>query len=204
MNSTGSGHKDYVLGVLFVHGMGEQKRGDTLVAAVESMLDCLRMQLKDKWHVKLDVAHLSDRESTGEPASAELEFFQQERAAPSDYEFPARWLLAESTWAGHVRAPTFVEAASWLFSAAPGAALHYAASPLARALTLARDRATVGASLREIGRTLLIAPIAFAVAALAQILVVVSVPLIVLPFDLPRKAAAALQRFVSRVLGDSQ
>ena len=115
--------KAYRQGVLFVHGIGEQQRGDTLTDMGDALISWFDRALETEpqkigdvriWDATLrqadqdtvGIAHLSVRVTmTG---------FEDQ---PSD------WLLAESWWADAFRPPSFAEFASWGVAVGPWVAV---------------------------------------------------------------------------------
>src|SRR5262249_45316408 len=111
---------EHNLGILFVHGIGDQPEGNTLLAFGEPLLQWL-----NRW------LHRVDGEPHGDvsvvktlltpskldqqvPPHAELcvEFRQGEGASESSQS----WLMAESWWGGDVKAPAFGQVAGWMMT----------------------------------------------------------------------------------------
>jgi hypothetical protein len=114
--------KLHTLGVLLVHGIGEQPRGDTLLAFGEPLIESLRQWVGgrelgsvDVMESKLGTAQLEP----GEPAHAVLGLSLAGRPK-------ATWLLAESWWADEFRRPPFMKLAGWLLTIGPWAIISHA------------------------------------------------------------------------------
>ena len=97
------------IGVLFVHGIGEQTPGDTLIAFGEPLVGWIR-----RWVQRLSSGRFEILKSAfsdpvleaGEPAHL---LFHYGWDNPS-----VRWLLAESCWATEFRRPPFGRLATWM------------------------------------------------------------------------------------------
>lgn len=104
----------YDLGILLVHGIGEQQRGDTLTEAGDQILEWLARRAQatgSDAKVELNLMDVVDRQaSTDDIASAHAVL----RVTPADKRRkPAYWVMAESFWADVFRSATFSELASW-------------------------------------------------------------------------------------------
>jgi hypothetical protein len=105
--------KEADLGVLFVHGIGQQGRGDTLLAAGEALHEWLA-----RWFTAGQVARGTTRgaltpltSDLAAPAHVFVEMTRDEEASV--------WLLAESWWAESFPAPGFKDLAIWAFQVMP-------------------------------------------------------------------------------------
>lgn len=132
----GEGHVDsgIKLGILFVHGMGEQERGDTITQMGDALTEWLR-----RWVQELPGGDVVIREATlrdtPQPVAPQtgpgtLERPAQRVTGPvahatvelSRGEDPPerqQWLLAESWWADAFRQATFGELVTWAISVGP-------------------------------------------------------------------------------------
>ena len=95
------------LGVLFVHGIGDQARGSTLVDFGTPLVDWL----DDRTDGGAGLGKAEIVPEGGDPASVEL--------VVGPAETRQRWLMAESWWAGSFAAPPFADLARWGFAVAP-------------------------------------------------------------------------------------
>jgi len=118
--------KDYAVGVLFVHGMGEQVQGDSVTEMGDALTEWLR-----KWLDPVDKARFKIREARlrsggqvigdkpdhpiGGQAHISVTITDESKKEPVTQE----WLLAESWWASTFRQATFFELVAWTFSAGP-------------------------------------------------------------------------------------
>jgi hypothetical protein len=104
----------YDLGVLLVHGVGEQQRGDTLTEAGDLILEWLARRAEatgSHADVELNLMDVADRQaSTDDIAGAHAVI---RVTSPVKRRRPANWVVAESFWADVFRPATFTELASW-------------------------------------------------------------------------------------------
>jgi hypothetical protein len=190
------------LGVLFVHGVGDQERGQTLSLWGDALTDWLRGWSGDD-AVDVTAAHLV-LDDTDPAAPAYLDLTVSLGTAGSDQRHVVQWRLAEAWWAQSFGPPRFREMAVWGFTVAPYALIGHFVSRLERAwvaaggpvLTSAARIGRVAASLLEVAVAVLLAPLA----ALAVLVVLL---LSAVPVTRVRALAASLQRAISRTVGDS-
>ena len=136
--------KDYRLGILFVHGMGEQERGDTITQMGDALTEWLRRWLGND-RFSLRDATLRSREtpaagtaspSTSGRANATVVLSRKKGSPDPD----DRWLLAESWWADVFRPATLGELVAWAIGVGPwliasqAAGLQYRLRPPGRKL----------------------------------------------------------------------
>ncbi len=118
-HAPGSSHE---LGILFVHGIGNQKRGDTLLAFGGSLASWLhawvagasRARTGDRGTATVSGTRL--RRDDGGPARS-LITVKLHRDDGSSQEH--RWQMAESWWAEDFPMPGFLDTAKWTFCVAP-------------------------------------------------------------------------------------
>jgi hypothetical protein len=177
----------HALGVLFVHGIGEQPRGDTLLAFGEPLIRCIRAWIDGREIGEADVieSKLSASESgSEEPAHAVLEITVGKRP-------PLTWLLAESWWADEFSRPPFMKLAGWLLTIGPWAIISHASRWLRHA-----PRVQVPYQLLKI-------VLAIPLSMLMQ-LVVASLALVAwLPIPVLRNAISGFLLRITGTLGDS-
>jgi uncharacterized protein YndB with AHSA1/START domain len=115
--------RPYPLGILFVHGMGEQERGDTITHMGDALTEWLRRYLGHDGF-RLQDATLRSREGVAAGttshansgrANATVILGEHENAQ----EPPEQWLLAESWWADAFRPASFGELAAWAIGVGP-------------------------------------------------------------------------------------
>jgi hypothetical protein len=118
--------KPYRVGVLFVHGMGEQEQGDSVTEMGDALTEWLRKWLApvEKSIVKIREAKLRSGGQVlgGQPdhpiggqAHVSVTIGDESTDPPVQQE----WRLAESWWAATFRQATFFELVTWAFSAGP-------------------------------------------------------------------------------------
>src|SRR5690349_3798451 len=136
------------LGVLFVHGIGEQKEGETLTAFAEPILWWMREAIRGHGQRSVSEPYSADQVSALEflgtppdgivvqsasllpsrrlsasPAHALIEI----RVSQSGHQQCQQWVFAESWWGEQVQPPAVFELIGWLFSRAPWIALVHVA-----------------------------------------------------------------------------
>lgn len=106
--------KPYELGVLFVHGIGEQQQGSTLLQFGEPIIETLR-----RWYMRqtgqgVDCVRLTDsvllpaKNFSATPAHSVVEFDLRG--------INRKWLVAEDWWGDQVVVPESTEFLSWLMT----------------------------------------------------------------------------------------
>jgi hypothetical protein len=109
------------LGVVFVHGVGFQNRGETLLSWSDRLIRVLAARYGDA-DEPVDRVHRSEIDLDGsEPSSIEL------RIPGRDGRRPQHWLLAEAFWAASIQPPSVPTMLRWL--GARGAAALAAVGP---------------------------------------------------------------------------
>ena len=111
---------DPVLGVLFVHGFGGQKRGDTLVRYGEPIASWLNRWIDDgdahdrvKRAVPVDGTLLTRAQQLFGLEVPAHGWISASRGVGGRPRPTGRWLLAESWWAGNFSPASFSEVAAW-------------------------------------------------------------------------------------------
>ena len=118
--------KPYRVGVVYVHGMGEQEQGDSVTEMGDALTEWLR-----KWLAPVEKSVFKIREAKlrtggqvlggtpdhpiGGQAHVSVTIADESRKPPIQQE----WRLAESWWASSFRQATFFELVTWAFSAGP-------------------------------------------------------------------------------------
>ena len=119
----------YQLGVLLVHGIGDQARGNTLLSFGDPLIETARAWLAGRGLGKVEVvkAELSEMRDDAEiPAQAELRFEVQNEAGEKQ---TFSWLLVENWWAKEFHKPAFGDLASWIFRIGPWAIISHSMRP---------------------------------------------------------------------------
>jgi hypothetical protein len=119
----GSPPKTYELGILFIHGMGEQASGDTITQMGDALTEWLRKWLGND-RFKLQNATLRSREGTAAGTASPTNsgranatvVLHRTSDPPDDGQ---AWLLAESWWADAFRPASFGELAWWAIGVGP-------------------------------------------------------------------------------------
>jgi hypothetical protein len=117
-----SGTKEFKLGVLVVHGIGEQEQADTLLAFGEPLCDWIDSWLQEDPRKETigegNFARASLKPpqlSEDAPAHAQLRLQSTSAAGQSDQ----KWLLTESWWSSQVITPGIREFLAWLVTRGP-------------------------------------------------------------------------------------
>ncbi len=186
--------KNYDLGILFIHGIGTQKKGDTLLAFGEPIATWLSRWLSEP-NVEYGAASLTG----DDPAHAELTLKLGQPKA-------THWLLAECCWADAIQAPHFSDLVVWAGQVAPATIVfhfferaHCAWGKL-RAKGSKIERLT---GLLSFLSVLLSAFIVFLLLPLLMALLAACLVLALFPIPLLQKASQSIQKTLSSVLGDS-
>jgi hypothetical protein len=194
------------LGILFVHGIGAQRKGETLAnsgGALYRWLDLARHRggAGHVGRVTLDDARLVVPEDPSAPAHARLTLQSGDPGAPE-----ADWLLAESWWAESFGAPTFTDLAEWGLGIIPWTlGSHFGAH--VQAVWSARTHNTtvlrwVGWFIRLVRSvTGLVASLFLSLGALAAFAVMLVLALI--PIAKVREWLGGVQRTLAASIGDS-
>ena len=107
--------RPYKVGVLFVHGMGEAERGDTVTQMGDSLSEWLRRWIEQSPGQDFKIRGARLREDSD---AAQGETGVSVVLTDADGRSQV-WLLAESWWAGAFRPATFGELAVWAVSVGP-------------------------------------------------------------------------------------
>jgi hypothetical protein len=121
-----AGGKPYRVGVIFVHGMGEQEQGDTVTEMGDALTEWLRKWLRDIPDARFKIREAKLRGGsqpvTGTPdhpiggqAHVSVTISDGSKKPMPEQE----WLLTESWWAKAFRQATFGELVAWAVSAGP-------------------------------------------------------------------------------------
>ena len=199
---------DHNLGVLLVHGIGGQTRGETLMHFGEPLQRWYQRWLSGRYTSPVDdhatvidaVLLSEDQKEASIPAHAELRF----RGATLDEDGP-RWLLAESCWANTFLTPKFGDLANWGFKSLPWTLTSHFATGVRRAWKAWQDagggdRVTALGRLVLQGVSLFISFLLFPVVAAILLLVLL---LGLIPIPSVQSFASRLQRQLSGTIGDS-
>lgn len=106
--------KDFRLGILFVHGIGLQPPGETLISWGDILLNTIRRVTGGKVSGIIEHGKLGGK-SWDNPAEIEVKIQLEENKEESN----EKWLITEGWWADSFPAPTYKELVSWSFRAVP-------------------------------------------------------------------------------------
>lgn len=213
MNSIDAPEPRHDLGVLFVHGIGQSKQGETLLnfgeplrAAIEQLLE--PADRARAVTAKVSAAWLSDP-GDGIPARAELSIEGACTSGP-DTNTPSRWLLAEAWWAQTFPTPTYGDIASWSFGALPATLVSHFDRRFRRAgfdlIRVLRGDAAPVRALSALVRMVVEGLVLTLALAATPILLLMVAALLVLglpPLKITRDLAGSLQRTIAATVGDS-
>ena len=174
------------VGVLFVHGMGEQPRADTLVQFGEALQKWLERWLPaSDTRPTVRITHAELAETTERyPAHAYLHIKTDS--------IESTWLLAESWWAESFRAPSYADLWRWSFQVVPLAVAEH----FVRRFRLAKG-------LHRETLEWLLAGIAIAMLPLLTVVMITSLVIGVFPIPRLRTAILRLQKILVGSVGDS-
>jgi hypothetical protein len=196
----------FSLGILFVHGIGTQRKGETLTNFggglykwIDSATD--RGEWRPCERVTLDDARLVAPEDPPAPAHASLTLHPVGVA-----QTPVRWLLAESWWAEAFAAPSFTDLASWGVNIVPWTlGSHFGAHVRAIWVTRQENSSALAWAtwLMRLTRGLigLAASLFLSVAALAALVLMLIIALV--PISAVRKWLGTIQQVLAASIGDS-
>ncbi|HEX9824359.1 MAG TPA: hypothetical protein VGB51_08210 [Actinomycetota bacterium] len=190
------------LGVLFVHGIGSQKAGQTLLQFGEPLFRWLFRWLGDGTDPGGDDSNRSVRltgtelEPGGGPASCTVTI--EAPPGPTGEPDTQRWLLAESWWAEAFTPPPFTKLAFWLMTYTPWLALDFMARIVRRAIR--QPSAATLAALLSLPLLLLIGPI---VGVLLFVLILALLLVYLIPLALTRTFAERAAVALTGSVGDA-
>ena len=184
------------LGILLVHGIGEQPEGSTLLSFGEPILRWLRAWLsrgaEGGAHGALEIVDAKvtpSKSGPGVPAHSRVDV----SVVRDGVERSSSWLIAESWWGREVQPPPFGKLAGWMLTVGAWATVSHAAKrALARKQGTARIAAIVGAL-----------ALSLPIAVLLQFAVFVLSILALVPIPRLRKALSGMLLTLTGVLGDS-
>lgn len=191
------------LGVVFVHGIGNQSQGSTLTKWGDPLTKWLVEWLGNYHNGEYElltrdaVLHTHD----GSPARLELLMKADGR--------PLTWLMTEAWWQGSFEPPSYSEAARWGRRILPAAILRHTARLIhRRRRSAAPDGTRTWASFMDNpamwARDFLISVGALAMALPVTLLLVLLQLIGLVPIEAVRNAVLAAQRLIIGTLGDSQ
>jgi hypothetical protein len=176
----------YDLGVLFVHGIGNQTLGSTLTAFGSPLVEWVRARARHAG-AKAELGTTVLTVAGDEPASSELTI--------SSGNGQRRWLLAESWWAQSFPTAQFRDVAKWSLLIVPWTIGTHFARRLSRAGARKRFGSRLGAGAALVG-ALLLSPLLLAI--LATLLLLGTIP-----WPQLQSALTKIQLAIASSIGDS-
>jgi hypothetical protein len=188
------------LGVLFVHGIGQQSRGATLIQAANPICNLLLHCTRDWTEIDLTECRLRPRNG---PARARLDFITYTKDQPTVRQ---SWLLAEAFWANSFPAASFGELLKWSIVVLPwallshfGAAVRIAWSRIRSATRIYRKLAAI-LQVATSGLLVVVAPL---LSLLAQAAMLLAFVIALIPVRSLQSLARRLQQQLASSIGDS-
>ncbi len=198
------------IGVLLVHGIGEQAEADALLSQGEPLIDWLREWLTgggpdglSKGQVHVDAARLrAVRTEAVSPAYARIDInMPRPDGRHSDTE---RWLFAEAWWSNSVQAPDTARLLIWMFTRLPLIVMwHFFGGQRHAADAVAPQRRIWDVPVPgfvALAAKSMLTPILI---VLMQLVVAVALLLWLVPFGAWRQALLDVVRVLTLTLGDS-
>lgn len=207
--------KAYELGVLMVHGIGQQKEGGTLASFGEPIAQCVQDRLTrgkvdrelapEDPRVELRHVTLEGKDET--PAHAEVTLrnvggLRREESGAAD----AQWLLAEAWWAESFPTPTYAEICRWALQILPWTVIAHFDRRVRRMGFKVVDSATRWQSIRAVFGVVAEATALIAALWLIPLLAGVIVAMLAvgsLPIPKIRDLIGSVQRTLAATVGDS-
>ena len=112
--------RKYNLGILLVHGIGEQMRGDTLTEEGDYIFRWLRRRVESPGAAggaQVDVLDVALRQVSSDDIPTAHAVVRI--TPPAGTGAPAHWIVAESSWADVFRPATYAELAGWAVTVGP-------------------------------------------------------------------------------------
>lgn len=198
------------LGVLFVHGIGQQRLGETLRSHADPLIQWLRerllasdpqvqpgLKLSPEELLTIDSGSFSRDENT--PPHLDLSFWSSPVQQDGDDNTPQpalreKWRCAECYWADAFPEPTSTEVAKWTIPIIPAAIV----SHFARHLRPHQEGKTLDWILRRLALLLIVPAVVLMTFAMLLLLL-----LSYIPFEKLKAVVAVFQEKLALVLGDS-
>jgi hypothetical protein len=185
------------IGILFVHGIGQQRRGDTLTRFGDPLVHWLTQVFPDT-HIAR--ASFASEGHTTRPSTAELNLRDRQNS------IDVRWITAEGFWGDAVITPSFTDMLRWALQVLPWTALTHFDRIVRRSWT--------SASALEVLDSIVLGAAGTATMIVTLVLVLLLVPVVgvalvlvlflgLMPIPALRSFSAAVQRVLSGTVGDS-
>jgi hypothetical protein len=199
--------KEYEVGVLFVHGIGEQEPGETLIGYADPMRDFIHQWLTnargagckyDGGYCTLQRAELNPPEDPHDQEPARLDLLMVASEKQTNLEknnlVISTWLLAECHWAKSFPPPSAFDVTRWSIPVVPWAV----ASHFARRIELAKPR--ILPYVIQLAEAFLFALPLIVVIELTMFALAI---LSLIPIEKLQSFARSGEQFIALVLGDS-
>lgn len=189
---------DADLGVVFIHGIGIQPQGSTLLEFGTSLMEWLR----DRMPVtgKVEPMRVVLTSAAGEPAHAVIRLERSDGGVAIQ-----RWLLTEAWWASSFPVPTFTDLARWSLSVVPWTFGEHYGKRIQRVLKARTDMPTIGGlmwALRLVG-SMVAMMVGLISSVFALLLLLLLQVLAVVPISGIRIWIGRIQRSLASSVGDS-
>lgn len=194
------------IGVLFIHGIGKQEQGETLVGYSEPLYQWIDRWLKEAQQKispseenksGVQILNVDLRPTDNSPAHTEwlLRMNQDGNIKESC------WLLAEAWWAETFAAASFWTTLQWAVQVIPSLIILHFVSVTNRVFRSRQNNFGIWGLLSLVA-LLFYFPLAIVLTALAEVLVLFLVVLTILPITLLRSQIASIQLVISNWVGD--
>lgn len=222
----------FELGVLFIHGIGQQVRGETLVRLAEALVRWLERWIGGEaagpvtrlegrraeiephlagYSVEVVEARLTADGRGSEPATAVLEVHlpASSRSVPEALDpgqAPSLWLLAESHWAEEFLPPSFLGLCRWGLYTVPWTIASHLGKQIRRYWRSWWSHWRAGRHARGLAHFLHVLAILLVVpvaAGLGMVTILILLVLALLPIPWLRRWLGETQRLMAGTLGDS-
>jgi hypothetical protein len=185
-------------GILLVHGIGEQRKSDTLLAFGDPLLSAIERWLSSPLHGTQPTSpgHVEIVTADLDPSGSDLSTPPHAviRLTPAYTDAtPQSWLVAENAWGTVVRQPRFGKLAGWLLTAGSWAVLSHA---------LRSGAQSPNGLVRSLSRVISVS-VALVAMLLLQVAIGALALLAVVPIPRLRAALSGLLLKLTGVLGDS-
>ena len=204
------------LGILFIHGIGSQRRGETLVSWGDSLVTWIKEWTAHDQHSEDSEVQLCDTTlASEEDRSAPPNTFFTVPTTAADCHRQSQWLLAESWWADTFLPPSYRELLEWSFRVLPWATASHFTLRIPKTWLLLKagaeefsttDKTTYRIALTIVINILKAILLTFsAMAVLPFILMTLAIMLLLglAPIPQLRSLAYSVQRFLAASVGDS-
>ncbi|MEM7537503.1 MAG: hypothetical protein AAF639_35360 [Chloroflexota bacterium] len=213
-------HKKYQNGVLFVHGLGNHKRGAALTSFGQSLLQCINdchrnadengVPLNQWRNVEVDHAAIEVLpDQLGGPPHAAVHMKSSDNQTSNDEDNETNtMLLAESHWDATYPAPTYLDLMTWAVDVLPWTIITHVNKTLRRAEYHFSDSQgasageRVGAITRWLGAHLLLL-VALLMSPFLVFLIISLAVLSSIPIPFLGNIIASIQRGLANTVGDS-